>query len=102
VTLSYGAAVGAVAPLPIERARDHIATWSDERCAAYVRDQVAVTFRAAWAPIADDMLDAMGPKKAAAIVIEKHNAACARAATARGRGAPRKAEPQAVPRGRAA
>jgi hypothetical protein len=104
VTLSYAAESGAVSPLHIERARDHVAEWSAERCEAFVIDQidrVAEAFRTQAPVVAAEILAMKGPRGAAAYVIEKRNAACARVAT-RTSAAQWNADPQAIPHGRAA
>jgi hypothetical protein len=60
-------------------AREYVADWSDERCEAYVREQVALAFVRAHRPIADDVVGSLGPRRAVEFLIEKRNAVCVRA-----------------------
>ena len=78
-TFSFLAGNLTLVPLPIARGREHVAEWSDERSEVFVHEQIASQFARAPRLIADDLIRTLGPREAAAFVIEKRNAVCARA-----------------------
>jgi hypothetical protein len=81
VALNYGASVGAVTPCPVRSGRAYVAHWSEERATAYVREHIAHAMQRSGSAAADALLAAYGAKDAAAYLIERTNAACARASS---------------------
>jgi hypothetical protein len=82
VSMNYAAVAGVIHRLPIEDAIAHVASWSEERASAYVHERVGVAMIAAGEAAAAEIIESRGPRGAAAFLIEKQNAACARASSA--------------------
>jgi hypothetical protein len=78
VAANYAAGVGAITPLAVGDGLKHVESWSDERSEIFVRSSIAHVMTRAAAGAADAVLKAYGPKKAAAYVVERLDAACAR------------------------
>jgi hypothetical protein len=82
VATNYAAGVGAITPFAVGSALDHVETWSEERSETFVRSSIVHVMTRAAVGAADDVVKAYGPRKAAAYVIERMNAACARTSCA--------------------
>jgi hypothetical protein len=78
IALNYAARAGATSPISSRSGREHVASWSEERAEAYVGQQSAAVMLRCASAAAESLLLAYGPKDAAAFLIERTNAACAR------------------------
>jgi hypothetical protein len=81
VALNYAASVGAIESMAVGDARAHVVPWTERAAEAFVRKRLATVMWRASAEAAQDLLRAYGPKDAAAYLIERGNAAIARAST---------------------
>jgi hypothetical protein len=79
--LNYAARAGILDASALSDTRAHVARWSDDRAAAFVRNQFVRALRAAANELADELLRAHGAHNAAIYVIERLHASLARASS---------------------
>jgi hypothetical protein len=80
--ITYGVRSGALAPYPRETdARKLVEDWSDDRAATFVSEQMQVALRSVAFAASGELVDAFGPREAAAFLLEKQTSEAAKFST---------------------
>lgn len=83
-TLSAFAGAGILKPMPFKNAHEYVKDWPDAKCALFVEQAMPQVYSRGFARrMAEELIHLKGERGACEAFMEKWNAACARAGTAR-------------------